>query len=217
MTVDSISNEAATATAYFDYARENLIALLPRPIGRVLDVGCGAGANAACLRAAGATYIEGIELVSEQAARAAKRFDCVMAGDFAAVADDLQGPFDSVLCLDVLEHMADPYSALRRLREVTVDGGHLQISIPNARHLSLVRDLVIHGTFGYTPTGHRDHTHLRWFTLQDLQAALTQTGWEPLRAGSGVLPRRKRIVVRLTRGRAAEFVVVQWYVTARAV
>ena len=34
------------------------------------------------------------------------------------------------------------------------------------------------GTFGYTEFGHRDATHLRWYTRRDLVAMVERTGWQ---------------------------------------
>jgi hypothetical protein len=89
------------------------------------------------------------------------------------------------------------------------------VSLPNARHYSLVRDLVMRGTFGSTPSGHRDVTHLRWFTRRDIVAAIEDAGFSVLSAGHPALARHARLH-RLTRGRLAEFTSVQWVVLARA-
>jgi 2-polyprenyl-3-methyl-5-hydroxy-6-metoxy-1,4-benzoquinol methylase len=213
--VTSLPNSAA-GDEYFANTRDDVVALLPRPAGRTLDVGCGAGALAPGLRAAGAYSLHGIEFVPEQAERAREHFDVVHAGAVEDVISDLGGPFDTILCLDLLEHLVDPYTVLSQLRAVAADGGHIQISVPNARHVALVWDLVRHGTFGYTDWGHRDWTHLRWFTKRDICAALAAAGWQPQRVSHPVL-RRARPLDRLTRGRSTELLVGQWYVTAVAV
>ena len=77
----------------------------------------------------------------------------------------------------MLEHLVDPSAVLEELREKAAPGAHLHISIPNARHFSLLSDLVLRGTFGYTDWGHRDATHLRWFTRASL-AAVTALSYE---------------------------------------
>ena len=92
----------AVGQGYFRNTRDDVVALLPRPVGRTLDVGCGAGALAAGLRAAGATELHGVEFVTEQAEAARTRFDVVHAGAIETVLPDLDGPYETILCLDLL-------------------------------------------------------------------------------------------------------------------
>ena len=80
---------------------------------------------------------------------------------------------------------------------------------------SLVWDLVVRGTFGYTDWGHRDRTHLRWFTRRDLIELVTEGGWEVVRTSVPPLG-RSAALHRATRGRSSEFLVGQIYLTARA-
>jgi 2-polyprenyl-3-methyl-5-hydroxy-6-metoxy-1,4-benzoquinol methylase len=211
-------SQAATAhrpdSGYFANQRADVVAALERPLGRVLDVGCGAGAVGPGLRAAGAQRLTGIELVPEAAALARAHYDEVVEGRVEDALDLIEGPFDTVLCLDVLEHLVDPGAVLTALRDVAAPGGRLQVSVPNARHLSLVYDLVVRGTFGYADWGHRDRTHLRWFTRSDIVALVESAGWSVTRIGHPPL-RRSQSLARLTRGRSSEFLVGQWYVAAR--
>jgi len=212
--VTSIANTVA-GDGYFANTRDDVVALLPRPAGRTLDVGCGAGALAAGLREAGATTLHGVEFVADQAERARERFDEVHAGPIEAILPQLEGPYDTILCLDLLEHLTDPYAVLVGLRAVAARDGRLQVSVPNARHVSLLWDLVRHGTFGYTDWGHRDRTHLRWFTRRDIVAAVEEAGWRVTRVSHPPLQRSGRLDA-WTRGRSTEFLVGQWYVTAVA-
>jgi 2-polyprenyl-3-methyl-5-hydroxy-6-metoxy-1,4-benzoquinol methylase len=200
---------------YYANTRPDIVEALPRPLGAVLDVGCGEGALAAGLRAAGASRLTGIEVVAQAAARAGEVYDEVIAGTVEDALPALGGPFDTVLCLDVLEHLVVPAAVLRALRGRVTPGAWLQVSIPNARHLSLMRDLVFRGTFGYTEWGHRDNTHLRWFTRRDMVELLGETGWAVERVSHPALG-RSRLLDRLTGGRSTEFLVGQWYLGARA-
>ena len=114
----------------------------------------------------------------------------------------------------MLEHLVDREAVLLRLREVAAPGARLQVSVPNARHLSLAWDLFVRGTFGYTEHGHRDSTHLRWFTRRDVVAALERSDWRVERVSHPALGRTRQLD-RLTRGRSTELTVGQWYVLAR--
>jgi 2-polyprenyl-3-methyl-5-hydroxy-6-metoxy-1,4-benzoquinol methylase len=198
---------------YYANTRDDIVRALPRPIGRVLDVGCGSGGAGPGLRAAGATELTGIEVVPEQAGLARERYDHVVAAPVEEALEGLDGPFDTILCLDVLEHLVDPEQVLRDLHGVAAPDARLQVSLPNARHVSLMKDLIFRGTFGYTDWGHRDRTHLRWFTRRDIVEAMEHTGWPVQRVSHPEL-NKSRGLDRLTNGRSTEFLVGQWYVLA---
>jgi 2-polyprenyl-3-methyl-5-hydroxy-6-metoxy-1,4-benzoquinol methylase len=201
------------AASYYANERRDIIDALPRPLGRVLDVGCGAGGLAHGLRQAGATHLSGVESVASAAAAARERYDEVIEAPIEEALARLEGPFDTVLCLDVLEHLVDPAAVVEGLRAVTGPGARLQVSLPNARHVGLVYDLLVRGTFGYTNWGHRDSTHLRWFTKSDITELLESRGWHVRGISHPELARTKRLD-RLTRGWSTNFLVGQWYVLA---
>jgi 2-polyprenyl-3-methyl-5-hydroxy-6-metoxy-1,4-benzoquinol methylase len=198
---------------YYANRRDDIVAALPRPLGSVLDIGCGAGGVGHALLEAGAERLTGVEVVEAEAQLARGHYDRVIAAPVEAALGELEGPFDTILCLDVLEHLVDPESVLRRLRPLAAPGARLQVSVPNARHVSLMRDLVLRGTFGYTEWGHRDRTHLRWFTRRDIVAALDRNGWRVERVSHPDL-HRSRLLDRVSGGRTTEFLVGQWYVLA---
>jgi 2-polyprenyl-3-methyl-5-hydroxy-6-metoxy-1,4-benzoquinol methylase len=181
----------------------------------VLDIGCGAGGVGRAIRSR-ADRLTGIELDPLAAERASEVYDEVHTGPVEDVLDSVEGPFDTMLAYDVLEHLTDPASVLRRVRALASQQALLHVSVPNARHWSLVRDLVLRGTFGYTETGHRDETHLRWLTPRDLTTLLEGAGWHVERSGHPLSGAAGRLLERLTRGRSAEFLVYQWWALARA-
>lgn len=211
---DPVPAAARKDAGYYENRREDVVARLPLPIGSVLDVGCGGGAVAETLRARGATRVVGIELDPVAAARARERCDLVFEGSVEAALERIDESFDTICCYDVLEHLVDPWKVLVRLRERAAPGGRLHVSLPNARHLSLVYDLVVRGTFGYADFGHRDNTHLRWFTRSDLLEAIEGARWSVRAVAHSPLSRPRRAAGRLTRGRSDEFVALQWFVLA---
>lgn len=204
---------------YYGQERASLILELPRPLGRVLDVGCGEGGANGPLREAGATQVTGVEIQPEPAAKAAEVYERVEVGDAAEALMRVSDEFDTILCYDVLEHLVDPAVVLTRLRELVADDGRLHVSTPNARHWSLAADLVVRGTFGYSEFGHRDATHLRWFTRKDLRHLLDQTGWTFVRSTSSMTHRLRELRVKVpsgvSDGLAGEFFGRVWYVLAR--
>lgn len=199
---------------YYAQDRADLVAALPRPLGRVLDLGCGEGGAAGPLRAAGATWITGVELHAPSARRARAVLDEVVTGRVEGSLGRVTAPFDTILAYDLLEHLADPEPLLAGLPAVAAPGARLHVSVPNARHWSLARDLLLRGTFGYAEWGHRDATHLRWFTRRDLEALLRRTGWEPLADSHPALRGPRSSLHRVTGGRLAELTFLQWVVLA---
>jgi 2-polyprenyl-3-methyl-5-hydroxy-6-metoxy-1,4-benzoquinol methylase len=210
----AIPLDAPKSDNYYELSRSETLAHLPMPFGRVLDVGCAGGGAAAALRDGGATWVTGIELLPEPAGAAAKVYDQVLVGDALTELSRARGPFETILCYDVLEHMYDPLALIRALREVAADGGRLHVSVPNASHVSLLRDLIFRGTFGYQAAGHRDATHVRWFTRRDIVALIGEGGWRVEAVAHSRL-HRSRLLHRLTRGRSTEYLAGQWYVLAR--
>ena len=152
-------------------------------VRRMLDVGCGAGGSSAALR--GRTkglWVTGIEKDSEPAARARGSLDRVIEGNAPRILEDLarEGErFDAFLFADVLEHLEHPIESLKRARALASPASLLVASVPNAGHLSLVRDLLL-GRFDPVPAGLADAGHLRWFTRTSLSAALEEAGWQVL-------------------------------------
>jgi 2-polyprenyl-3-methyl-5-hydroxy-6-metoxy-1,4-benzoquinol methylase len=208
--------EQTSASGYFENDRADVVAKLPPPLGRVLDVGCGAGGVGRSLRAAGADRIVGIEIHAPSAERAREVLDEVHVGAVEQVLADgrVQGPFDTFVLYDVVEHLVDPAAVLSALAPLAAPGARAHVSVPNARHWSLLRDLVARGTFGYAEWGHRDRTHLRWFTRRDIEALLGATDWTVVDSSAAVFG-RDGTLDRATRGALREFLALQWHVLAR--
>ena len=152
--------------SYFSAARHEILDLVPQFSKRVLEVGCGTGQTLEMLKSKGlCSETVGIELFSAAAEAARSRVDQVYCLDI----EKEQGPknigkFDLVLLLDVLEHLVDPWTVLKNLKEeYLLDDGKIIISLPNAQHFSLVLPLLL-GRFEYIERGILDKTHLRFFT-----------------------------------------------------
>jgi SAM-dependent methyltransferase len=153
-------------TDYFGNIRREILPLLPARSARVLELGCGRGDTLAYLKREGrCEWAGGVELFPEAAAVARDRLDWLLEGDVERLELDLEaGSLDVVLCLDVLEHLVDPWRMLRRLTALLRPGGAIVASIPNVRHARVVIPLLFGGSFQYANQGLLDRTHLRFFT-----------------------------------------------------
>jgi 2-polyprenyl-3-methyl-5-hydroxy-6-metoxy-1,4-benzoquinol methylase len=163
---------------YFAFVRKDIEPLLPKRTGRVLEVGCGRGGTLAWLKATGrARWVVGIELFADAAAVARTKLDELHEGDVDQHIDILApGSFDLILCLDVLEHLVDPWATLRRLQSLLRPGGQLIASLPNIRHHSVVLPLLLTGKWRYETAGIMDRTHLRFFSRETAIDLLQQAG-----------------------------------------
>jgi len=161
---------------YYEHARPELQALIPREARRVLDVGCGAGALGAALKRRGAVEVVGVEADHEAAEAAKTILDRVHLGDVEALELPYgPGTFDCVILADILEHLRDPWGLLRRLVPLLRARGRLIASLPNVRHWSVVRGLL-EGEWTYLPAGILDRGHLRFFTLASGRTLLEAAG-----------------------------------------
>lgn len=202
---------------YHKHVRSDVFDIVPQPAGRVLDLGGGVGATGAALkRARGATHVVVADLV---AGDTADGVDVAVSGNLedptflrTLLAD--HGPFDTILCLDVLEHLRDPWTVVGELRSGLAENGVIVASIPNINHHSLVLPLVFRGRYELQDAGLLDRTHLRWFTKASAIEMMTQSGLK-LETVSGYLGRKKGLINALTFGTLARFMIMQYLIRVR--
>jgi 2-polyprenyl-3-methyl-5-hydroxy-6-metoxy-1,4-benzoquinol methylase len=157
---------SAKTEEYFTHARREILPLLPTHAARVLEVGCGAGYTLSFLKAQGmCDWVCGIEISEAAAEKALRMLDEVVLGDIETMDLPVEaGSIDLLLCLDVLEHLVDPWEALSRLTTLLSPNGVLVVSLPNVRYYRILFQLVLRGRWDYQDSGILDRTHLRFFT-----------------------------------------------------
>ncbi len=186
--------------------------------GRVLDLGGGVGATSLWLKEQNrADRLVLADLVADQALPAV---DAALAGNLEDPAlwsrIDQEAPFDTILCLDVLEHLKDPWSAVERLHAMLAPGGAIVACLPNMRNLKLVLPLVLRGRFELEDDGVLDRTHLRWFTRHSAITLLTGSGLELEKIeGKTMSGWHTRLADRLTLGLFRSFFEYQYLVRVR--
>ncbi len=160
--------------------RNEIEPLLRKNTARALDIGCAQGDTGCWLKEQKfASFVAGIEIDETLATTAKKKLDQVLTCDVeSSELPFAPASFDLVLCLDVLEHLRDPWSALKKLREQLSPEGELVTSIPNVRNFRVILPLLLKGSWEYQDSGLLDRTHLRFFTKKSALRLVEEAGFE---------------------------------------
>jgi SAM-dependent methyltransferase len=142
------------------------------PATEVLDVGCGLGEMVAFLagelphcRFTGVDFSAG---AIESCCRRLPRHRWTVAD---VVNDDLPGTYDAAVCSELLEHLDDPASALKRIARSLNPGATIVVTVPNGKVFATERAV-----------GHVRHPTLsmlrQWFDAAGLDVIEAQCwGW----------------------------------------
>jgi 2-polyprenyl-3-methyl-5-hydroxy-6-metoxy-1,4-benzoquinol methylase len=153
--------------AYGENLRPELIPFIPAVYSKVLEIGSSYGTFRQNLVAAHEYW--GVELDPEIGAISKRYLDKVLVGNYFDVEHDLPDDyFDLVICNDVIEHLEHPSLFLTRVRKKMKLNASLIGSIPNVRHLTVLRMLLIDKKWEYQSAGILDKTHLRFFCQTDI-------------------------------------------------
>ena len=141
----------------------------------VIDAGCGPGHVGPVLRARGCRYI-GIDRLSPPDPT---RFDEFFRMDLDG--DSWPRPLadvDTVLLLDIIEHLRSPEEFCQRLRAHAQDNPDIKIVISTGNIGFFVTRLMLFlGQFNYSRRGILDETHTRLFTFSSLGRLLKESGF----------------------------------------
>lgn len=163
---------------YHSSIRYDIVPLVS-PARRLLDVGGGTGATALHLKRVGLAQEIGVmDAVIESGTPEIEYTSNANLNSYDEVEEFLveSGPFDTILLLDILEHLVDPWERIDQLTRHVSPGGALIASIPNIRQQWLIRDLIFHNRWQYTDAGLLDRTHLRFFTRTSAMELMARSG-----------------------------------------
>ncbi len=140
-----------------------------------LDVGCGAGLLAEPLTRLGAR-VTGIDASGEVIAVAREHAHAMgleidyLLGDV----QELEGRFDLITAMEVIEHVADPQAFVHALAKRLAPDGLLIASTPNATGWSKLMMITIAERFGQIPRG--THQFERFIGPDRMKLLLTDAG-----------------------------------------
>ncbi|MHB9019324.1 MAG: class I SAM-dependent methyltransferase [Minisyncoccota bacterium] len=160
---------------YYSKIRKEIIEMIPPRVNNILSVGCGSGETELILKKSGKSVY-----VIERENRLATELKNKLGPDNVLIIDieknNLNLPenfFDCIILADVLEHLTDPKKTILKLKPFLKNNGVFIISIPNIRHISVIKDLIL-GNWNYKDSGIMDYTHLHFFTIDSIKKLLAK-------------------------------------------
>lgn len=152
---------------YTNSGNSPLIALLKGGCAQILDVGCGAGDNAALIRRRlPSCRVDGIthSYAEAELARAHMR-NCWVLDIEGEIPEVIRSnSYDALIFSHVLEHLRDPARIVASYSSLLSGAGVVLIAVPNIVSWRM-RVQILGGDFTYTDMGPLDSTHLRFFTF----------------------------------------------------
>ncbi|MEM6389149.1 MAG: bifunctional 2-polyprenyl-6-hydroxyphenol methylase/3-demethylubiquinol 3-O-methyltransferase UbiG [Pseudomonadota bacterium] len=151
-------------------------------VARVLDLGCAGGFMAEAMAGRGA-QVTGIDPASEaiDAARAHAALEGLEIRYDVGVGEALPYPdaqFDYVVCVDVLEHVADLDQVLAETARVLRPGGRFLFDTINRNPLARLATITMaEDLLGLLPKG--THDPAMFIKPAELRAAMTRAGLQP--------------------------------------
>ncbi|MGO9545648.1 MAG: class I SAM-dependent methyltransferase [Rhodomicrobium sp.] len=201
---------------YFSHARREVLPLLPQNFSRIFELGCGEGSTSRMIKSYyDVSFCAGLDIDERAISIARQYLDLALLDNIeSTVLPDAVRDIDVILCLDVLEHLIDPWRVVRMLHERLSSKGVIIASIPNVRYFRVSLPLVFKGSWELADAGILDRTHLRFFVKRSAIDLMTSSGLhlqetQPLGLENG---RKAHLINMLTGGVIEEFLAPQYLV-----
>lgn len=167
---------------YYHVINRELFKQVPEEAVRILEIGCAGGLFGAALKEQNPQrYVVGVEYVREVAEAAKTYLDEVYALDIQVgdLPDSIAlQSFDCIVFGDVLEHLTEATSVLRKLLPYLKPNGKVVACIPNTQHYSVIQQLLSQN-FQYHGAGLLDKTHVNLMTLPNMFKMFLDAGFLP--------------------------------------
>lgn len=142
-----------------------------KPNETVLEFGCATGEISKYLKQNLNCEVFGVEISAialESAKKYLSGYLCCDIENYEWEKDLSNKTFDTIIYADVLEHLRDPASAIKRALPFLKDDGKIIFSVPNISHGDIIAKLI-RNRFDYTNLGLLDDTHVHFFAKNNLQ------------------------------------------------
>lgn len=151
---------------------------IQRPGISIFELGCALGGNLMYIKWLNrSAQLTGVEL-DASAAEIAKIYGDVSVMDVEKINfDALKEKFDYIIAGDLIEHLRDPWEAVRNIAKTLKPNGKFIVSIPNVAHVSNIYNLL-NGRWNYEDAGLLDRTHLRFFTRDSVVRMFKEAGFK---------------------------------------
>ena len=172
---DLDSNEFYTFKAGFPSSHQFAIDRVA-PNAIILDLGCGPGYMAKALSSLGASVVSVDRYITPMTRRHSVR--SVEADVEKLNFRKLEGRFDVILLMDIIEHLNEPEKFLARIREKFGDKAPPEIILTTGNvGFIFVRLGLFLGQFNYGKMGILDRDHKRLFTFGSMKRLLESAGF----------------------------------------
>lgn len=166
-------------TNYYIVDRSNIVAMVPKNIRTILDIGCAKGTFLKSVKEQTNAETWGIEIVTDIANNAKDNVDNILIGKIEDLIDSIpDNYFDCITFNDVLEHLLEPTDVLKKIRSKLAPKGIIIASIPNVRYFKNIYELIVKKDWEYKETGILDSTHLRFFTKISMRRMFENAGYK---------------------------------------
>jgi len=154
------------------------VELVPKR-AKILEIGCATGFIGEFLIKKKKCNVVGVEIGRGEALVARRRLNKVIEGNIEdpKVLRLINDKFDVVFASAIIEHLIDPWEALRSWKKFLKKDGFLIITTSNIAHWS-VRLQLLMGKFNYHEYGILDNTHLRFFTTETFKKLINDSGYK---------------------------------------
>jgi 2-polyprenyl-3-methyl-5-hydroxy-6-metoxy-1,4-benzoquinol methylase len=146
------------------------------PEATVLDVGAGAGALSLRLHDAG-YRVTALDVDPDEFAPRDEVSFSVLDINQGISSETVGGPFDAACCVEVIEHVENPWRLLREIAAVVRPGGTLVVSTPNVTSFLSRLMFLLRGRFHQFGAGDLSYGHINPVTEFELGNIARNTGW----------------------------------------
>ena len=150
-----------------------------KPKTRVLECGCAYGIMTRYMKEVLGCHVVVLELEQEAFQEAMIYADegyCVNLEDDCWLDKIPENSFDYIMYADVLEHLRDPETVLKKMRRFLKPDGNVLLSVPNIAYGDIIMNLLC-DQFTYTPLGLLDNTHIHLFARKNLHDMVKMAGY----------------------------------------